>query len=96
MPRKLHAVPVSEECEVDTPPTSLVEAANRSRRDLLVGLRNTVAETIEGGVPAHALARLADEVEKLDSAIRKIDQDRETVRDELAVVEDVPFDATAI
>lgn len=75
---------------------SVADAVAGSRRNLLVALRKTVADTIDAGVPAHALARLAQEVVSLDESIRDLDAQADEESGGLAVVEDAHFDATAI
>jgi hypothetical protein len=96
MPRKIQAVPDALDGHGHEPPATLVEAAELGRRDLLVKLRDTVAEAIDSGVPPHALGRLADDVERLDGLVREFDRKSERGRKELTVVADEEFDATAI
>lgn len=52
---------------------NLVEAVELTRRELLSKARETIATTIDAGVPAHALARLLSEMNAIDSEIRRID-----------------------
>lgn len=56
------------------PPKNLVEATERSRREFLVMSRHRIAAEIDGGtVPAHALARLIAEMDRIDLEIRRMD-----------------------
>ncbi len=58
-------------------PTSLAEAVELDRRSFLVRARLQIAETIDAGVPAHALGRLIAEAERLDVEVRRIDVQNE-------------------
>ncbi|PZF63340.1 hypothetical protein DEI81_08000 [Curtobacterium sp. MCBD17_013] len=53
--------------------TSLADATELERRDLLAVARWKIAREIDNGVPAHALARLVGELGRLDSEIRHLD-----------------------
>lgn len=90
--RKLRAVEPGE--SVAAPPKTLVEASALGRREFLTMARSKVAQTIDEGVPAHALGRLIAEVDRLDGEIRRLDAaDEQEVGD---VVEDDEFDVRAI
>jgi hypothetical protein len=91
----LRAVGADEKAAAD-PPSSLVEAAGRDRRSLLVRSRLEIAQTIDAGVPAHALARLISELDRIDSDIRRLDaRQREEVADG-GTADDEAFDASAL
>lgn len=72
MSRTLRAVEPGESGPQE-PPRTLAEATERSRRDLLVRGRLEIASAIDAGVPAHALARLIAEMDRLDTEIRRMD-----------------------
>lgn len=78
------------------PPKTLVEAAERGRRDFLVMARKTIATQIEDGVPAHALGRLIAEMDRLDTEIRKLDALDQQEASRGVVRGDEAFDASAI
>lgn len=71
MPRHLHAVGAGE---TPAAPKSLVAATELDRRAFLVKSRQTIAKTIDDGVPAHALARLISEMNTIDAEIRRLDE----------------------
>lgn len=75
------------------PEVSLLEATELGRRDLLVASRRHIAKTIEAGVPAHALARLMTEFQRIDFEIRSIDG---TDDEEWEMTADEPFDPSTI
>lgn len=53
---------------------TVLEAAEKSERDLLITLRNKLAKALDlGTVPAHALDKVARQVREFDKAIRLID-----------------------
>lgn len=95
MARRLRAVGPGDVVPVE-PPKSMVEATDRSRREFLVKARKTVAETIDGGVPAHALGRLIAEMDRLDTEIRRLDAADEQEAIRAGSVEDGEFDSAAI
>ena len=69
----LRAVRDGDETEAPIPPaSSLAEATARSRLEFLVMSRETIAKTIDAGVPAHALARLINEMNGIDADIRRL------------------------
>jgi hypothetical protein len=51
----------------------LGEAADRTRREFLARARFEITAAIDSGVPAHALARLITEADRIDSEIRRLD-----------------------
>lgn len=69
---QLRAV-TDEDSAPKKPPTSLTEAAERSERDLLVMMRDTVSAEIGRGVPAHTLAPLMRQMRDIDREIRQLD-----------------------
>lgn len=71
----LRAVRDGERPKTTRPPRSLAEATDRSRLELLVKSRETIAKTIDAGVPAHALARLINEMNGIDADIRRLEAD---------------------
>lgn len=73
----------------------MVEATGRSRREFLARSRVQIAEVIDNGVPAHALARLITELDRIDSEIRRMDS-QDASEGEDAEVEDGEFDAAAV
>lgn len=52
---------------------SISEAANRSHRDLLVALRDVVAEQIDNDPPAHVLDRLVRILRDISLEIQELD-----------------------
>ena len=54
-------------------PRSVKRAAARSRRDLLVALRDQIAEAIDAGVPARDLAALSRRLLEITRDIEAID-----------------------
>ena len=77
-------------------PRSVREAAGQGERSLLVKMRDTVAQKIDDGVPAHALAPLMRQLREIDKEIRAMDA---AVEEEAAgggVVADEAFDASAV
>ena len=63
-------------------PMSLVDAMEAGRPELLRAARRKLAEVIDGGVAAHALARLLQELDRLDTEIRRLDEIEEDEDDE--------------
>jgi len=90
--RSLRAVEADEQ-PAKASPRTIVEAAAGSRRELMVALRNRCARELDVGVPAHTLARLVAEIDRLDGEIRKIDDAAEI---EVEEVPDGVFDYSAI
>jgi len=83
------------------PPKSLVEAVDRSERELLVAMRQKVASELDGGVPGHAFAALMKQLRELDRDIRAMDREEQERRSSTGVAADAPvpdeaFDASAI
>lgn len=58
--------------------SSIKQAAGRSHRDLLLSLRDKVAEQIDDGAPAHALDRLVRILRDLSMEIEALDAAAET------------------
>jgi len=73
------------------PGTTLAEATEGTRLQLLTVARRRLAEVIDGDVPVHALARLMTELDRLDSEIRRLES-LPDADDDPAMVEDEPFD----
>lgn len=91
----LRAVGPDEKAE-SSPPTTLVEATERTRREFLVMARLKIATTIDAGVPSHALGRLIADMERLDTEIRRIDVMDAQEAGKNAEATDAVFDAEAI
>lgn len=54
-------------------PKTLKQAAEKSSRDLLVMMRDSILAKMDDGVPAHTLAPLSKRIMELDKEIRAID-----------------------
>jgi hypothetical protein len=57
-------------------PRNVKSAAARSRRDLLVALRDEIASAIDGGVPARDLSSLSRRLLEIARDIEAIDSER--------------------
>ena len=64
---------VSDEPAEPQRATTIRAASELSHRDLLVALRETVADQIDQGVPAHALDKLVRSLRDLNREIGEID-----------------------
>lgn len=95
MSRPLRAV-LPGETVAHVPPKTLAEATERTRRELLVKSRLQIAQTLDDGVPAHALARLIAEMDRIDAEIRRLDLADSQEAARAGVVTDEEFDAQAI
>lgn len=95
MAQKLRAVG-PDEVAPNSPPTTLVEATERSRREFLVMARRRIATEIDSGVPSHALGRLIAEMDRLDGEVRRLDATEAQEAEARAPVTDARFDAAAI
>lgn len=71
MSRHLRAVGDAE--APPAPAKTLAEAATRDRRAWLVTQRKIIADQVDAGVPAHALARLLGTANEIDAEIRRLD-----------------------
>ena len=58
-------------------PKKVVDAADLGRRDLLVAIRHRLASDMDAGVPAHALAPIARQLQEIDREIRALDSAKE-------------------
>jgi len=99
MARKSDHLRAVEDGETATPepPKTLAEAVELDRRSFLVRARLQIAETIDAGVPAHALGRLIAEAERLDVEVRRIDaQNDQEEAQKRGSGERRSFDAAAI
>lgn len=61
------------EKKAEKKPETILEAADGSRRDVLVMMRKKIAAVLDGDVAAHAIARLVSELKQLDEDIRDLD-----------------------
>lgn len=96
MPRKLRAVEPGEAAVPELPKT-LAAAAEMDRRSFLVRARLEIANTIDAGVPPHALGRLITDMERLDVEIRRLDaQEEQEAGQRVSSGERRSFRATAI
>ena len=93
--RKLRAVGPDETAAPELPAT-LADAVESDRRTFLVKARLQIAETIDGGVPAHALGRLITDMERIDSEIRRLDAAEEQEARRRGTGERRSFNAAAI
>jgi hypothetical protein len=100
VPRKtLRAVTEAdvEAVKPKVPPKSLKEAVEDSERALLVRMRLTVAEEIDGGVPAHTLAPLIRQLHEVDKQIRALDaRAKEEALEGGSLRQDETWDAEAL
>ncbi|GAA1959948.1 hypothetical protein [Microbacterium aquimaris] len=78
---------------MDEASEGVVGAIEKGRRELLVAARLRIAQVIDDGAPAHALARLVTELDRLDGQIRVIDEED---TDWIAHVQDEPFDPSSL
>lgn len=89
-------VATEKDASNSSPPASLKEAAERSERALLVKMRTTLAERIDGEIPAHALAPLIRQLRDVDREIRALDLRAKEEAKEHAASADEQWDETAI
>ena len=84
-----------EDSNILPPGTTLAEATEGTRLQLLTVARRRLAEVIDGNVPVHALARLMTELDRLDSEIRRLES-LPPEDDDAGLIEDEPFDPSTI
>ncbi len=86
-----------DERAVPAPPKSLVDATKLDRLSFLRRCREDLARAIDAGVPAHALARLMSEADRVDRDIRVLEaqNEAESAGASSPVISD-HFDASAI
>ncbi|GAS92678.1 flagellar protein FliT [Mycolicibacterium brisbanense] len=94
----LRLVTAADKPEPKKKPDTLSEAAEQGERDLLVMMRDTIANRIDAGPPPHTLAPLMRQLREIDKEIRSLDARAEHEAKSSGANEPVSdkFDASAI